>query len=58
MKLGSRTNQDWQVQTIVWNLSDLRVLFHDSEVINASTVMPTREHEWGWLAHRNRLDRL
>ena len=39
---GSRvtTNQDWRVETIVWNLSDHRVLFHDSEMINASIATP------------------
>jgi hypothetical protein len=34
------TNQEWSILTIVWNLSDQRVLFHDSEMINASSALP------------------
>ena len=34
------TNQDWQIQTIVWSLGDGREVFHDSEVVSALLVWP------------------
>ena len=32
-------NQDWLIQTIVWNLPDQRVLLRDSEAINATFAL-------------------